>query len=167
MEQAFESIRVYHLVSGGVRRVTLLPNGQMSRIVQQSHLVPSKPERLSEIVILPGPYLQYKDNMNAPWITTVPSMLREHLTRIDIKHKITSVKGFAAHLGGTTSSTAPLTPDFLQSEAHLFTVWYYLTTEDGRHLCIEVGHDMSFAQQEFQAAETSCGMYPLYGSDRE
>lgn len=143
----------------------MLPDGQMSRVVRESNLVPSKPAELSEILILPSPCRLYKQNMDSSSILifTVPSMLHAHLSRLDIKHKITSVKGFAAHLDGTV----PLTPALLQTQPHNFTVWYYLTIEHGRFLCIEVGQELGFANQEFGDAKESNRMAPMYGSDQE
>lgn len=117
---------------------------------------------MSNITIMPGSSDQYVDTPAA--ISTTPSMVRFHLSELDKKQRIKKIEVFAAHANGTPT----LPPDLLQTDAHLFDVWYYCTMESGKQVCIRATCESGFAEGAFVWAETSYGLErdTSYGLDR-
>lgn len=122
--------KVFVSMGIGIRIFNLLPNGQMERTIEESHLVPSSPYDTSTIYILPGPTDAYE---SLPYDEEVqPRYFGHAIMAIDNRHGIQSVKAFAAHPNGTD----PLTPDLLPRQLltmyeNDFTLWFTLTFSDG------------------------------------
>ena len=97
--------KVFVSTGNGIRMYIRLANGEIERTIEESHLVPSSPYKMSTIYILPNPTAQYETrsyDLEAPLDYFETLMLAR-----DRQHGIESVKAFAAHPNGTN----PLTVD--------------------------------------------------------
>lgn len=122
--------KVFVSMMPGIRSYTRLPNGEMERTIEESHLIPSSPYETSNIYILPKPTAEYG---SCPCDTEVARLNFRHLMlQIDGRHGIQSVQAFAAHRNGAERLTPQLLPaGLITMKEDDFTLWCTLTLSDG------------------------------------
>lgn len=154
MEPSVESMRFLRLLSGGMRILQLRPNGEMDRVVRQSGLVPRKPFELTNITIMPQPSYHYRSTLFD--ISVPASSIRHQILSLDLDRGITKVEAFAVHPTGTT----PLTPELLQSDEHLFTVYYFCQLRQGRQVIIRARPDFMDIEEDLLLAQAPSEFSP-------
>ena len=123
-------MKVFVGTGNGIRTFILLANGEIERTIEESHLVPSSPYKMSTIYILPNATAEYETR---PYDIEVPEeYFGTAMLAKDRQHGIESVNAFAAHPNGTNPLTAQILPRKLfKMEYDDFTMWYILTFSDG------------------------------------
>ena len=122
--------KVFVGTGNGIRTYIRLANGEIERTIEESHLVPSSPFKMSTIYILPNPTAEYETR---PFDAEVaPEDFCNALVAFDDRHGIQSLEVFAAHPNGAN----PLTPQLLPSQLFTqdrgdFTVWCTFNLLDG------------------------------------
>ena len=130
-------MKVFVSMDGGVRMYKRLPNGEIGRTIEETHLIPGSDYKFSTIFILPNPTAAYEDR---PFDAEVaPQYFGTAMLEIDRRHGIQSVAAVAAHRNGTV----PLTPQILprrliKMDEDDFTLWCTLTYSDGTSKIIKV-----------------------------
>ena len=147
MQPSVESLRFLRVLSGGLRIIQVLPNGEMERVVRESGLIPSNISLLSNMTIMPGPAIDYRDTPCDESVST--SMIRHKLLSLNRERQITRVDAFAVHPNGTT----PLTPNLLLAEERNFTVYYVCQLQQGRQCIIVARPEAEDVEDSFLLAQ--------------